>query len=307
MDEPHFAQVALSVADMAASLRFYAEGLGFRLAAGRYASGPGLAAIQGLAHPACVMWWLVTDQPFFQLELFQYASPKPHPRTDAWRACDIGYTRIGVSLPDVRKAVEAAEQVGARILARPEIVGGARRACVLDPTGIPVELVEASGSGGPRLVSLAASVPSIERARRYFVETLGLGVSAVSPVEEPRERLWGLDPAAGDRLVVTAGDVRLELVEYRQPIPAPRREGFQLNDHGVLNIALGYRDWGEFNAAYERATAAGYHAQTAPMGPGGVFDVSYCTDADGFSVELLYCPESSDEALGFVASTPLRR
>ena len=141
----------------------------------------------------------------------------------------------------------------------------------------------------------------------YFIDSLGLSPVEMSGLDNRREGLWALDAATGIRLVTRAGDVDVELVQYTRPRSSPRREGFQLNDHGVLNIALGYREWPDFNETYERVIAAGHRAETAPMGAGGAFDVSYCTDGDGFSVELLYCPESSDEALGFVATAPLRR
>ena len=300
--EPHLAQVALSVADMPACLRFYTNVLGFRLAGGRYAAGPGLAAIQGLEDPNCIMWWLVNDQPFFQLELFQYTSPAPAPRPNDWRPCDIGYTRLAFAVSDVVTTLALASANGGRILAGATTVGGAVRACITDPTGVPIELVEAPFRRSPQLVSIAASVSDLPRSALFFSEALGLTTSIGKPGE--REALWGLPGAAGYLLTAMADGISIELTAYTGPEPAPRRQGFQLNDHGILNVALGYRDWQEFSSAYQRVTAGGYQRQSAPMGPVGAYDVSYVTDSDGFSVELLYCPRSSDVALGFEIAPP---
>ena len=117
-------------------------------------------------------------------------------------------------------------------------------------------------------------------------------------VESPSDQLnadesWALDHSDRTSASFLSGSVRLDLHEYRSPRGTPRREGWQLNDHGILNVALGYRDWDEFDAAYRRVIAAGYHAETAPMGSGSTYDVSYCLDHDRFSVGLL-CPESGD-------------
>lgn len=295
--EPHLAQVALSVADMPACLRFYTNVLGFRLAGGRYAAGPGLAHIQGLEDPACIMWWLINDQPFFQLELFQYTSPAPTRRQDGWRPCDIGYTRLTFAVADVAATVALAAANGGRILTAPNTVEAAVRACVLDPTGVPIELVEARYRRSPQLVSVAASVSDLPRSALFFSEALGLTTTIGKPGD--REALWGLPGAAGYLITAMADGIAMELTAYTIPEPAPRRDGFQLNDHGILNVALGYRDWQEFSSAYGRVTAGGYRRESAPMGAGGAYDVSYVTDGDGFSVELLYCPRSSDVALGF--------
>ena len=302
--EPHFAQVALSVADMAASLRFYVEVLGFQSVGGRYAAGPGLAAVQGLTNPSCAMWWLVNEQPFFQFELFQYTSPKPAPRGAAWRPSDIGYSRLTFTVPELEATLGAARALGASQLAPPIETHGIRRASILDPTGIPVELVERPGNA--RLIAVGASVNDLASAGRYFGETLGMP-QREAVIDPARERLWRVPDADGSTLVASSGDLALELTQYTSPTPAPRRPGYQLNDHGILNIALGYREWDEFSDAYTRVAAAGYRYETKPMGRGGAYDVSYTTSDDGFSVELLYCPESSDQMLGFSLGPQLQR
>jgi catechol 2,3-dioxygenase-like lactoylglutathione lyase family enzyme len=301
---PHFAQVAVSTPDMARSLQFEYNVLGYRNAGGRYTAGAGLGAVQGLpGEPACICWWLVNDQPYYQLEIFQYAAPAPNPRPVGWRPSDIGYGRLTYHVRDLDAAVAAARACGAPVLAEPAVVAGARRACVVDPTGTPTELVEDPAVEGPaRLAAVGASVPDIARARRYFAATLGL--RPLDPPDPARETLWALPGAQRDALALDAGNgVTIELAQYTDPVPRPRPDGWRINDIGILNVALGFRDWQPFGEAWRRVKDAGYRYETAPRGPGGPFDVSYCMDEDGFSVELLYCPESSDLMLGFLPVT----
>ncbi len=305
--EPHVAQVALSVADMPSSLRFYSGVLGFRSAAGRFSGGAGLARVQGLPDPFCVMWWLVNEQPFFQLELFQYDTPKPAARPDGWRPSDIGYGRLIFAVGDLDATLARAAALGAARPGPVTVVDGTRRACLLDPTGIPVELFEAAAPGRApaRFAGIGASVPSLAGARTWFHDLLGM--VPADPPNPGREALWGLPGAERTASSLRAGTTVLEVAEYQAPAPRPRAAGWRISDHGILNFALGYRDWDEFHAAYQRVKAAGFHAETEPLGPGGAYDVSYCMDPAGFSVELLYVPESSDRALGFLPETPLSR
>ncbi len=305
--EPHFAQVALSVADMPSSLRFYSTVLGFRSAAGRFSGGANLARVQGLPDPFCVMWWLTNEQPFFQLELFQYDTPSPAPRPAGWRPSDIGYGRLTFAVGDLDATLARAAALSAPILAPATAVEGTRRACLLDPTGIPVELVEDArlGEAPARFAAMGASVPSIADARTWFQSLLGM--PAADPPNPDREALWGLPGADRTAECFRAGAALLEVAEYQSPAPTPRSKGWLINGHGILNLALGYRDWGEFHAAYQRVTAAGFRSETEPLGAGGAYDVSYCMDPAGFSVELLYVPESSDRMLGFLPEAPLTR
>ena len=94
------AQVALNTADLSASLRLYCELFGFANAGGSAAWGKVLA-MQGLPPDAhCIVWWLVGEMPFFQLEFFHHGSPVQRPLPDDWRPCDHGWVRMGIAVAD---------------------------------------------------------------------------------------------------------------------------------------------------------------------------------------------------------------
>ncbi len=75
--EPHLAQVAFSVVDLAVTERWFRDGLGFEPAGGARwrMRGPLASAIQGLPRVASTCSWLVARNDFFQLELFQFERP----------------------------------------------------------------------------------------------------------------------------------------------------------------------------------------------------------------------------------------
>ena len=99
---PRLNQVALSVVDLRLTEHWFREGLGFLPAGGsRWAMRSPLASrIQGLPKAASTCWWLVDRNAYFQLELFQFEKPLAKLMPENLRACDIGYTRIGVWVAD---------------------------------------------------------------------------------------------------------------------------------------------------------------------------------------------------------------
>ena len=76
--KPPLTQVAFSVIDLAATERWFREGLGFLPAGGsrRRMRGPLASSVQGLPRVASTCWWMVDRNEFFQLELFQFERPR---------------------------------------------------------------------------------------------------------------------------------------------------------------------------------------------------------------------------------------
>ena len=75
--EPRLSQVAFSVVDLAATERWFREGLGFWPAGGSRGMmrGPLASSVQGLPRVASTCWWMVDRKEFFQLEMFQFERP----------------------------------------------------------------------------------------------------------------------------------------------------------------------------------------------------------------------------------------
>ena len=312
-------QVAFSVVDLAATERWFREGLGFLPAGGsrRLMRGPLASAVQGLPRVASTCWWMVDRSAFFQLELFQFERPVARLMAHDARPCDIGYRRIGVWVADFDLTLTRLRQLGSPPLCDPVGAVGARRACVRNPDGVYVEIMEddpLAGAGhapsrsacAVAVRSVTLSVPDLTRSQAFFSRGLGLERSDAALRSAEHEALWGLSGAQTRSGVFAAGSVLVELVEYLDPVGRPRPAGHQLSDQGILNIAFGARNRRDHSTLYRRARVAGARENRGPLHvPGG--GVVYVNDPDQFSVELLWISPASDRRWGFTPQPADRR
>src|SRR5204862_525422 len=111
--------------------------------------------------------------------------PRARPLPADWSPADVGYSMVGVHVRDFDVALERLERASAPPVAPPVGAAGARRACVRDPEGILLELMEDDPRGparrerprpevGPAVRFVTLSVPDLERSQRTFRDVLGL-------------------------------------------------------------------------------------------------------------------------------------
>ena len=310
MIRPPLNQVAFSVIDLAATERWFREGLGFDPAGGSRAMmrGPLASSVQGLSRAASTCWWLVDRNQWFQLELFQFERPLARLMPHDSRPCDIGYSRIGVWVADFDQALTRLAHLGTSPLSAPVGAAGARRACVRNPDGVYVEIMEddpLSGAGvNPArsscpvaLRSVTLSVPDLARSEAFF-GGLCLGRPEAALRAPEHEALWGLPGARTRSSVFAAGSVLVELAQYLDPVGRPRPRGDRISDQGILNVAFGARSRRDHTKLYRRARAAGARENHRPVHMPGA-GVVYVNDPDRFSVELLWMSRASDKCWGF--------
>lgn len=151
---------------------------------------------------------------------------------------------------------------------------------------------------------VTVSVASLERAHRFWAEGLGCQEASVNLHCHQHERLWGLEGAHRDSLVLWAGDVLIELVRYASPAWRARPAGYLVSDQGILNVAFGYWSRDEFNATFARLIRLGFRPNSAPWSVPGHATVVYFTDDQGFSVELLHVEREGMDYMGFVPRQP---
>jgi catechol 2,3-dioxygenase-like lactoylglutathione lyase family enzyme len=309
--EPPLCQVAFSVTDLRRTQRWYRDVLGLIPAGGtNLFAGPLASRVQGLPRAASTCWWLVDRQDFFQLELFEFRSPPVRPLPPEWRPCDIGYTALGVHVAELDATLDRAERAGSAPLGDPVGHAGSRRACVRDPEGVLIELMEDDPRTAPprprphpgvpaAARSVTLSVPDLERSRRFFVDVLGLGVADGIELHHPEhEAMWGLEGAKRESVVLSAQDFLVELVHYSEPVGRPWPPTYRISDQGLLNVAFGFQTRGELDAAYRRCRAAGHRGNSRPLKL-GPWSVVYVNDGQGFSVELLHVAPWYRRWMGF--------
>jgi catechol 2,3-dioxygenase-like lactoylglutathione lyase family enzyme/uncharacterized protein YndB with AHSA1/START domain len=312
MPEIPLNQIAISVADVQRSQRWYRDIFGYQESGGTYMFIPllGSAKVQGVPNATSVCWWLMDQQEFFQLELFQFAKPTPRPLPGDWRACDIGYTTIGIHVADFDGTLERLEHRRTALLSDPVGEPGTRRVCVRDPDGVLLEVMEDDPrSGDPRSRPYAGvpvvtrfvtlSVPDLNQARHTWIEVLGLPeVTDVRMHGPEHEALWGLTGATRQSFVLCAADMFIEVVQYLDPVGKPWPDGYQISDHGLLNIALGLRSYGAVKELVATCDASGIPPNAPPPATLKPFwSCSYVNDPMGFSIELLYLDKPGQKRL----------
>jgi catechol 2,3-dioxygenase-like lactoylglutathione lyase family enzyme len=308
-DRIGIAQVALSSCNGRRCHDWYAAGLGY-LPAGVIRPSADLSAVQGVPNARVRdLHWLVDANPFFQLEIFEYASPPVRPQPGDRRASDIGYARIGVWVADFDATLRRLAALGSPPLSAAIGRSGRRRVCVLDPDGVLVELMEdrvptpdSADSERPQApvatCSVTASVPDLDRALAYFASAIGLApVPDLSLHTDEHEQLWRLPGARARRILLAAGDLWLELIEYTDPLSRPRPADYRISDQGILNIAVAGRTLSAFTRLRDRVAAAGHRLHTEIARD--QLHIQYALSPDGFSVELAYFDEAIRAAQGF--------
>ncbi|MFC1850579.1 SRPBCC family protein [candidate division CSSED10-310 bacterium] len=304
-------QIAYTVLDVKKHRRWYQDV--FDLVPARQTNlffGPLTTRVQGIPRVAERCWWLVDSEDFFQLELFQFWSPRSKPQDPERRMCDLGYNMVGLHVVDFNGVLERLSRVGAHSLTGPAGPEGQRRVCLRDPEGVFLEIMEAdplSGKALPKvrpdipttIRSITLSVPDLAPARKTFMETFLLPEAEGEPLHKPdHERLWGLEGAQRRSLVLDAGRVLIELVEYIEPKGKPKPPDYRICDQGLMNIAFGAQNRTHFAALFKRAVAGGCQPNGKPLEV-GVMKVMYLNDAQNSSIELLYVEPLAYGLLGF--------
>src|SRR3954464_15627363 len=98
--------------------------------------------VQGVPRSASTCWWLVDRQDFFQVELFEFRSPLVRELRVDWRPNDVGYSTVSFWVDDPDATLDRPRQTGSEPLTEPIGEPGERRACLRDPDGVLIELME---------------------------------------------------------------------------------------------------------------------------------------------------------------------
>ena len=308
---PPLCQIAFSVVDLKLTERWFREGFGLVAAGGSRAltRGPLAGRVQGLPGAASTVWWLVGRNSWFQLELFQFERPIAKLMRPDFRPCDIGYTRIGIWVEDFDVTMNKLAGLGSKPLTPPLGGPGGRRACVRNPDGVYVEIMEddplpefnrRGRLDCPAAIrSVTMSVPHLADGADYFGRGIGLKASGVTLHTPEHEALWGLPGATRESRLFDGGEVLVEVVHYLDPVGRPRANDYRICDQGILNIAFGARRKPDFDAVYRRAEAFGATPNCKPVHLPGA-GVVYVNDKHGFSVEILSTkPGLADRLVGF--------
>ena len=301
-------QIAFAVLDLRRTEAWWREGLGFLPAGGNRMlfRGPVTGMIQSIRGLAMTCWCLVGRSAWAQLEMFQYESPHSALMPSDYRACDLGYSRCGVWVTDFDAALASLAAQGSTALAPPMGALGQRRACVRNPDGVYVEIMEADpltgggdvGRTGSRMDCPVAircvtlSTPDLEKTTAFLTHGLGMRVIDIALHDDAQEAIWNLEGARCTRRVFMGGSgnetMLLEAVQYHDPLGQPFPTGYRLCDQRILNVAFGDPSGpAGLRSMRRRALAAGA-TPNCPHIQMGVAGCVYVQDPLGFSFEFMW-------------------
>lgn len=309
-------QIAMSVTDLRRTHQWYLDVFGFACAGGTEAfKGWITEKVQGVPGARTTCWWLIDQQDYFQLELFEFERPHTRPLPSNWSRADIGYSTLGIHVGDFDAILARAAQQGTTPLTEPLGSPGQRRVCLRDPEGVLIEVMEQDiratrARARPRpevpctVRFVTATVPDLGKSRAFFVDGMGLAPADEVTLHGPEhEALWGLAGAESRSLLLWAGDMLLELVEYTHSHGRDWPANYYISDQGLLNIAFGYRNRRDHQQALRAARSAGASPNWITLDVIN-WGVVYVNDPQGFSIELLYVRPYWDRQMGFLPALP---
>jgi catechol 2,3-dioxygenase-like lactoylglutathione lyase family enzyme len=132
---------------------------------------------------------------------------------------------------------------------------------------------------------IALSVPDMRKAIGFYCGVLGfteLWTQDYEGAAAEADAIVGLKAISATVKMLSAGQMSLELWEYRHPRPGPRNPGYSPADHGIAHFCLEVRD---IAAEYARLSAAGMRFVGPPVEIDGSSAV-YGRDPFGNIIEI---------------------
>lgn len=314
MKPPSIIQIVLGSDNLPLCKHLYSTVFGFAVSGERLIYSQHNGEVMGLGDwGGATVLYMVGRQELMQLEFWTHTQPPQRSTPPDWRANDIGFCRLGISVPDFDETLKRLTDLGISTITTPDEVNGLRRVCFSDPTTtIPVEIMEEGltlpGERDryhdlkPSVVYAAASVTDLDQAIGYFGDVVGLEKLDIELHPAEQERLWGLPDAERRTAILRGGTTFLELVQYETPAGRPRPRNDTLDRQGFKTVAVGYRDPEDTGRIFQRVRDAGYD-WTVPE-PGSFVGGNHVIGAVAHHMKTLSVPLELERQFGYSPEPP---
>lgn len=232
--------------DLDRAVVFY-EALGLRRVLRTIPSRNQSGAAFGLDEVAWDAWILHSDDGLdgLSLDLLEWKTPLPAgsaPGLDG----EPGYNRLMITTPDLDATIERAVAAGGTLVSGPVLVqaGGdtPRLAMVLDPDGVPVQLLAAERTS---IAQVVVNCFDIDEALSYYRDVMGL-----TPQHEAAEMTWtgalfgrDTDIRVKAAILSDGGSVfTVALVQWLDPAPTSTARVRSANEPGLFRMAWSTED-----------------------------------------------------------------
>lgn len=283
-------------ADLERSAHFY-EALGLRRVLRTVPSATQSGAAFGLDEVAWDAWMMHSDDAMdgLSLDLLQWMTPPPT-GTPSRLDGEPGFNRLMITTPDLDATVARAVAAGGTLVGGPvEVEAGPERpvlAMVLDPDGVPVQLLAADRTS---IAQVVINCADLDASVRYYTDVMGL-VAQHGIVEMDWTRaLFGTATDIRVRAVILAdggSTFTVVLVQWLDPAPVQGVRVRSANELGLFRMA-----WSTPDCAADEATIRA--AGSTPFAPTGELSVG-----DEFPLlKVLFWPGPNGECLELIETT----
>ncbi len=135
---------------------------------------------------------------------------------------------------------------------------------------------------------VAISVPDLKKAEEFYCGILGFGVVDRYDFDaSPKgDKVLALQGAAARSLMISAGNVYLEVFEFSNPKAAPQPGMRPVCDHGYTHIALDVDDVWSVYEALEKAGVKWHSPPNEDSDGGQTITMTYGRDPFGNVIEI---------------------
>jgi catechol 2,3-dioxygenase-like lactoylglutathione lyase family enzyme len=282
--------------DLDVAVAFY-EALGLRRVLRTVPSKNQSGSAFGLDEVAWDAWILHSDDGLdgLSLDLLEWKTPLPTgtaPGLDG----EPGYNRLMMTTPDLDATLERAAAAGGTLVGGPiDVEVGPERprlAMVLDPDGVPIQLLEADKTS---IAQVVVNCADIDESIAYYRDVMGL-----NPIFDPTEMEWTKELFGGETdkrvcgaILADAGSVfTVALVQWLDPAPKTAVRVRGANELGLFRMA-----WSTTDCAADEAVVRA--AGSIPFLPTEELSVG-----DEFPLLLvLFWPGPNGECLELIETT----
>ncbi len=282
--------------DLERSARFY-EALGLTRVLRTVPSASQSGEAFGLAEVAWDAWMMHSDDGMdgLSLDLLEWKVPAPSgvpSRLDG----EPGFNRLMITTPDLPATIERAVAAGGVLVGGPvEVDAGPDRpvlAMVLDPDGVPVQLLAADRTS---IAQVVINCADLDASLAYYCDVMGLTAQ-----HDVTEMVWTTALFGGDadirvRAVILAdgGSVfTVVLVQWLDPAPSTPVRVRSANELGLFRMA-----WSTSDCAADEAIVRA--AGSTPFAPTGELSVG----DDLPLLKVLFWPGPNGECLEVIEVT----
>ncbi|MCG7550588.1 hypothetical protein [Pseudoalteromonas sp. Of7M-16] len=296
---PHLCQLALTTKHPDLCRSFYKKLLGYQDSGGRAVRGIAAARIFSCKKVQAHCYWLTGDDPFFQLEIFHFE--QPHSTDNTENMLTRGYNMLFIEAPSLNE-----------ISQDPHLTPHMRQICryrdqdtehllVRDIDNNLLDIFSNATSHTltkPTLRGVGATVNDLDREVAHFTQGFGLSESSLSSHFDPLFKRLSEQPQYSEvtrrSKTLVCGGYHLQLTQYSDVYAHGTKAA---TDQGVLNIALGIREYAEFAPLYQSLLDTGYQPLCLPMGD--TISNSAYVHSTSLSVELMQLPTHIQAMWGF--------